>query len=153
MGTVTVDSVDLRFGKPGAGEVVALNGLSMVIPDKQFAVIVGPSGCGKSSLLDVIAGLRDPSGGVCKIDGKVIPLTGMIDPQLLLHGEGNTIIYENNDSMRDSLFELFSTAASPSSSAMSLNQLLFVVRVIPLVGLPLGSWVARKNSMRPSLPF
>ena len=59
-----------------------------------------------------------------KIDGKVIPLTGMIDPQLLLHGEGNTIIYENNDSMRDSLFELFSTAASPSSSAMSLNQLL-----------------------------
>ena len=29
-----------------------------------------------------------------KLDGKVIPLTGMIDPQLLLHGEGNTIILE-----------------------------------------------------------
>jgi NitT/TauT family transport system ATP-binding protein len=72
MGTVTVESVGLRFGRPGAGEVVALNDLSMVIPDKQFAVIVGPSGCGKSSLLDVIAGLRDPSGGVCKIDGNVI---------------------------------------------------------------------------------
>ena len=76
MGTVTVESLDLRFGKPGAGEVVALNGLSMVIPDKQFAVIVGPSGCGKSSLLDVIAGLRDPSGGVCKIDGNVIHRPG-----------------------------------------------------------------------------
>ncbi len=72
MGTVTVESIGLRFGKPGAAEVVALDGLSMVIPDKQFAVIVGPSGCGKSSLLDVIAGLRDPSGGVCKMDGKVI---------------------------------------------------------------------------------
>lgn len=72
MGTVTVESLDLRFGAPGAAEVVALNGLSMVIPDKQFAVIVGPSGCGKSSLLDVIAGLREPSGGVCKLDGKPI---------------------------------------------------------------------------------
>lgn len=72
MGIVTVESLDLRFGKPGLSQVVALDGLSMVIPDKQFAVIVGPSGCGKSSLLDVIAGLRDPSGGVCRIDGKVI---------------------------------------------------------------------------------
>ncbi len=72
MGTVSVESVDLRFGKPGAGQVIALDGLSMEIPDKQFAVIVGPSGCGKSSLLDVIAGLRDPSGGACKIDGKTI---------------------------------------------------------------------------------
>jgi NitT/TauT family transport system ATP-binding protein len=76
MGTVTVESLDLRFGKPSAGEVVALNGLSMIIPDKQFAVVVGPSGCGKSSLLDVIAGLRDPSGGVCKIDGNVIHRPG-----------------------------------------------------------------------------
>ena len=31
-----------------------------------------------------------------KLDGKVIPLTGMIDPKLLLHGEGNTIMYEQN---------------------------------------------------------
>jgi uncharacterized radical SAM superfamily Fe-S cluster-containing enzyme len=59
-----------------------------------------------------------------KLDGKIIPLTGMIDPQLLLHGEGNTIIYERNAEMRDELFKLFSTAASPQSSAMSLKQLL-----------------------------
>ena len=44
----------------------------MQIPDKQFAVIVGPSGCGKSSLLDIIAGLKEPSGGQCTLDGKVI---------------------------------------------------------------------------------
>ncbi|HWE00973.1 MAG TPA: radical SAM protein [Tepidisphaeraceae bacterium] len=59
-----------------------------------------------------------------KLDGAVIPLTGMIDPQLLLHGEGNTIIYERNAEMRDELFKLFSTAASPQSSATSLKQLL-----------------------------
>jgi len=59
-----------------------------------------------------------------KLDGKVIPLTGMIDPQVLLHGECNTIIYEQNKALRGELFKLFSTAASPGSSALSLKQLL-----------------------------
>jgi uncharacterized radical SAM superfamily Fe-S cluster-containing enzyme len=59
-----------------------------------------------------------------KLDGKVIPLTGMIDPKVLLHGEGNTIIYEQNQALRGELFKLFSTAASPGSSALSLKQLL-----------------------------
>ena len=68
-----------------------------------------------------------------KIDGKVLPLTGLIDPQILLHGEGNTIIYEKNDTLRQTLFDLFSTAASPSSSAMSLKQLLCC---LPLVEVP-----------------
>ena len=68
-----------------------------------------------------------------KIDGQVIPLTGLIDPQLLLHGEGNTIIYEKNQELRDTLFKLFSTAASPSSSAYSLKQLLCC---LPLIETP-----------------
>src|SRR3954449_4332962 len=50
-----------------------------------------------------------------KLGGRVIPLTGMIDPQLLLHGPGNTIIYERSEALRGELFKLFSTAASPSS--------------------------------------
>lgn len=72
MGTVTVKNLDLRFGSSPERQVVALDGLSMEITDKQFAVIVGPSGCGKSSLLDVIAGLREPSSGACLLDGKEI---------------------------------------------------------------------------------
>ena len=68
-----------------------------------------------------------------KIDGQAIPLTGMIDPQLLLHGQGNTIIYEQNAQLRSQLFSLFSTAASPASSAVSLKQLLCC---LPLVQAP-----------------
>jgi uncharacterized radical SAM superfamily Fe-S cluster-containing enzyme len=59
-----------------------------------------------------------------KLDGCVTPLTGMIDPQVLLHGEGNTIMYEQNRGLRDMLMKLFSTGASPASSAGSLAQLL-----------------------------
>ena len=68
-----------------------------------------------------------------KLNGQVIPLTGMIDPKLLLHGEGNTIMYEQNSSIRGELFKLFSTAASPTSSALSLKQLLCC---LPLIAAP-----------------
>ena len=59
-----------------------------------------------------------------KVDGNVIPLTGLIDPKVLLHGEGSTIVYEHSDVMRGELFKLFSTAASPQSSEKNLAQLL-----------------------------
>jgi hypothetical protein len=59
-----------------------------------------------------------------KLDGCVTPLTGLIDPKVLLHGEGNTIIYEKNAVARGELFKLFSTAANPQGAAGSLKQLL-----------------------------
>jgi hypothetical protein len=59
-----------------------------------------------------------------KLNGAVIPLTRLIDPQLLLHGEGNTIMYEQDQRLRAELFKLFSTAASPTSTELSLRQLL-----------------------------
>ena len=72
MGTVTVENLSLHFNTRSSSPVIALNNLSMTIPDKQLAVIVGPSGCGKSSLLDIVAGLREPTSGNCSLDGKAI---------------------------------------------------------------------------------
>src|SRR5204862_911534 len=68
-----------------------------------------------------------------KIDGKVIPLTGVLDPKVLLHGEGNTIVYERDPNLRGELIRLFSTAASPTSSATTLKQLLCC---LPQVAVP-----------------
>ena len=36
-----------------------------------------------------------------KIDGKVVPLTGLIDPDVLIDGGRNTIVYEQDDAVRD----------------------------------------------------
>ncbi len=72
MGEVSIEGLSLTFKSRKGDEVIALNNLDMIIPDKQFAVIVGPSGCGKSTLLDIIAGLKEPTGGQCKLDGQVI---------------------------------------------------------------------------------
>jgi hypothetical protein len=68
-----------------------------------------------------------------KLNGKVVPLTGMIDPKVLLHGESNTIVYEQSSAIRGELFKLFSTAASPGSSALSLKEILCC---LPKVAVP-----------------
>jgi NitT/TauT family transport system ATP-binding protein len=75
MGTVSVENIRLEFGAKGYG-VVALDNVSLSVPDKQFAVIVGPSGCGKSSLLDIIAGLRQATSGTCLVDGQNVTKPG-----------------------------------------------------------------------------
>ncbi|HEX5341077.1 MAG TPA: ATP-binding cassette domain-containing protein [Duganella sp.] len=49
-----------------------LNDINLEIAPGEFCVFIGPSGCGKSSLLRLIAGLEQVSGGVLTIDGRVI---------------------------------------------------------------------------------
>ena len=59
-----------------------------------------------------------------KLDGKVVPLTGMIDPEVLINGGRNTIVYEQDDAVRDGVFKLFATNHSPKSGAGTLRDLL-----------------------------
>jgi len=55
--------------------VEAVSDVSFEIGDEEFVAIVGPSGCGKSTILNMIAGLVEPSAGVIEIDGW--PVTGV----------------------------------------------------------------------------
>ena len=54
------------------GDVRAVRGVDLIIPDRQFTVLVGPSGCGKSTLLRTIAGLEDADAGTIEIGGEVV---------------------------------------------------------------------------------
>ena len=49
---------------------VALDDVSMVVPEGSLTAILGPSGGGKSTLLRVIAGLEDPDAGQVLINGR-----------------------------------------------------------------------------------
>ena len=59
-----------------------------------------------------------------KLDGKVTPLTSMIPPEVLINGAANTILYEQDPSVRTNLFKLFATNHSPKSGAGTLRELL-----------------------------
>jgi len=51
-------------------DFVAVDNVSFEVPDGQFFSILGPSGCGKTTLLRMIAGLTEPSGGNIEIRGQ-----------------------------------------------------------------------------------
>lgn len=59
-----------------------------------------------------------------KLGGKVTPLSGSIDPQILIEGGRNTIRLEQDPAIRAGIFKLFATNHSPQSSARSLYELL-----------------------------
>jgi multiple sugar transport system ATP-binding protein len=65
MGQITLENVQKSFGP-----VDIIKGANLDIVDGPFVVFVGPSGCGKTTLLRLIAGLEDVSGGNILIDGK-----------------------------------------------------------------------------------
>ncbi len=52
------------------GEVQALRGLDLEVPDGELITIVGPSGCGKSTALRSAAGLEEVTRGSISIGGR-----------------------------------------------------------------------------------
>jgi sulfate transport system ATP-binding protein len=62
---ISVKNVTKRFG-----EFVALDEVSIDVPDGGLTALLGPSGSGKSTLLRVIAGLEQPDAGRVLISGE-----------------------------------------------------------------------------------
>src|SRR5262249_45939267 len=60
-----------EFGN-GAGKVLALRGVDLDVGYGAMTLLVGPSGCGKTTLLSVVAGLLNTSGGEVKVLGEQI---------------------------------------------------------------------------------
>src|ERR1700721_1934241 len=65
MGRITLQGVRKSFGP-----VNIIRDANLDIENGSFVVFVGPSGCGKTTLLRLIAGLEDITGGQILIDGK-----------------------------------------------------------------------------------
>lgn len=59
---IRIDGLSKTFPSK-QGDVEALRGVSLGIPDGQFCCIVGPSGCGKTTLLRILAGLEEQTAG------------------------------------------------------------------------------------------
>lgn len=64
--------VSLKNIKKTYDKNVIINGVDLEIQDKEFLVLVGASGCGKSTILRMIAGLEDITGGEIFIGSKKV---------------------------------------------------------------------------------
>src|SRR5918996_4109702 len=62
---ISVNNVTKQFG-----DFVALDDVSIDVPDGGLTALLGPSGSGKSTLLRVIAGLEQPDEGSVVISGE-----------------------------------------------------------------------------------
>jgi HlyB family type I secretion system ABC transporter len=60
-GQVELRHVSFRFGGPESPEI--LHDLNLQMPAGQTVAIVGRSGCGKTTLIKLLAGLMEPTGG------------------------------------------------------------------------------------------
>ena len=67
MAKVTLKNVIKKYDKK-----TIINDVSLEIKDKEFLVLVGSSGCGKSTILRMIAGLEDITGGEIYIGDKCV---------------------------------------------------------------------------------
>ncbi|WP_405868290.1 ABC transporter ATP-binding protein [Streptomyces sp. NBC_00005] len=63
---IRIDSVTKRY----PDGTVAVDNLSLEIPDRSITVFVGPSGCGKTTTLRMINRMIEPSEGTILLDGK-----------------------------------------------------------------------------------
>jgi NitT/TauT family transport system ATP-binding protein len=84
---ITVDRVRKTFPVQGA-DFVALGDVSLTVADNEFVTIVGPSGCGKTTLMNILAGLEEPSRGRAAVNDQPIhgpgPDRGVIFQQYAL---------------------------------------------------------------------
>ena len=60
----------VKIYKTSEIEVLALQGLDLIVEEKELMAIIGNSGSGKSTLLNMIGGLDRPSAGKLLVDGK-----------------------------------------------------------------------------------
>jgi multiple sugar transport system ATP-binding protein len=65
-------SVEIRGVRKAFGSTSVIHGVDVSIGDGEFVVLVGPSGCGKTTLLRMIAGLENITGGEIRIGERVV---------------------------------------------------------------------------------
>ena len=67
MAKVLLEQVSKQFGN-----VIAVNNVTLDVPDRQFTVLVGPSGCGKTTCLRLVAGLEEATAGNIYIGERLV---------------------------------------------------------------------------------
>ena len=75
-----IETVSLNMTyRSGKVDVPAVQDVNLTVRNGEFVAIMGPSGCGKTTLLHLLGGLLQPTGGKILIDG--IDISGLTDAE------------------------------------------------------------------------
>lgn len=69
---LSIEKLTQRYPDGKGGEFTVFENASFGIEKGEFVCILGHSGCGKSTIMNILAGLSEPTGGVVKMDGFAI---------------------------------------------------------------------------------
>jgi putative spermidine/putrescine transport system ATP-binding protein len=114
------------------GDVRALDGIDLSLPDDSYVSLLGPSGSGKTTLLRVIAGFETPEDGTIRFGGRVL---NAVPP----HERGIGFVFQNfalfpHLSVEENIgFGLTNRAIDPVTDARQVRKR--VADMIDLVGL------------------
>lgn len=66
---LSIEKLTQRYPDGKGGEFTVFENASFGIEKGEFVCILGHSGCGKSTIMNILAGLSEPTKGVVKMDG------------------------------------------------------------------------------------
>jgi nitrate/nitrite transport system ATP-binding protein len=69
---LSIEKLTQRYPDGKGGEFTVFENASFGIEKGEFVCILGHSGCGKSTIMNILAGLSEPTQGVVKMDGFAI---------------------------------------------------------------------------------
>jgi len=69
---IDIENVTKTYNRSGKPDHVVLKDISFSIDEGDFVIILGESGCGKTTLLNLLAGLEQPTSGSIHVDGQKI---------------------------------------------------------------------------------
>src|SRR5262245_58189234 len=73
---IVFGQVSHTYRPPRGRPVLALDGVSLEVKEREFVALLGPSGCGKSTLLYLLGGFIPVEQGNISVGGKTITAPG-----------------------------------------------------------------------------